>query len=112
MFGDGKPAYLFLDFHSHMEGNSYLQYLPNSDNIVKDICAVCQRYWRVISKNQTLGVNSESEGGMAKKYAEETCGIPSLVLEGAPYDGTTNYSSDAMTNTMRAFIALFRIGLF
>ena len=105
-------TYLFIDFHSHLEGNSLLQYLPNTTNLANDLSVLCHRYWKQVSKGQTLGITVESVGGMAKKYAEEKVGIPGLVIEGAPYDliESKNYTARAMTNTMRLFVALLRIG--
>ena len=107
-------SYLFIDFHSHLEDNSFLQYLPNTENLANDLSIVCRRYWKQVSTGQTLGVTVESEGGMAKKYAEEKVGIPGLVIEAAPYDtgASANYTARAMTNSMRLFTSLLRIGLF
>ena len=66
----GVDTYMYIDFHSHMYGNSYLQYLSNSNSKLYANSELCQKQFSFLSPKQTIGCNYESEGGMAKRYAE------------------------------------------
>ena len=102
---------MYLDFHSHMYGNSYLQYLSNSNSQLYVNSELCSKQFKFLSPKQTIGFNYESEGGMAKRYAEAVCGINGIVLEAAPYDGASDFSALAMTNSMRLFTLIMRADL-
>lgn len=108
---EGVDTYMYLDFHSHMYGNSYLQYLPNSDSQLYANAELCRKQFKFLSPKQTISFNYESEGGMAKRYAEVVCGINGIVLEAAPYDGISDFSALAMTNSMRLFTLIMRADL-
>lgn len=108
MIDANTDAYMFIDFHSHMENNSLMQYLSDADGYVYNIGKYAKRYCK-ITANSNLDNYFESEGGMPKRYAERVKNIPALAIEGAVYDGVGNYTSKAMTDTMRMFLSLFRV---
>lgn len=107
VINDNNDAYMFIDFHSHNENNAYMQILPNSDNIAYRIGKFVRRFC-IITANNNIDNYYSTTGGQPKKYAEEIKGIPATTIEAAPYDGTANYTSLAMTDSMRLFLGMLR----